>query len=333
MKIVICAARGFAEQCAAELRCHLPAADIVVRVSSHAGAATTVPVERRAEPRPESRAATQAANQADYALVWKPPTEFFDEQRALKAVFVLGAGVDALLALPTLAPDLPVLRLEDAGMAGPMADYVLGAVLHVHLRFDTYAAHRRAHRWREETTLPKERYQVGVLGIGAIGGEVARVLAAHGFAVRGYSRSRRAIPGVRCHAGPAEFDVFLAGLDVLVSVLPLTAENAGILNHATLSKLAHGAHLVNVGRGAHLVEADLLTLLDAGKLSGATLDVFATEPLPAEHPFWSRPEIVLTPHASAVTEIEPGIAQIARKIEALERGEAVSGLVDRARGY
>ncbi len=314
MKIVICASRSFAEQCAHALQRALPDAEIAVRLNTHA-----------------ARMADQPA--ADYALVWKPPAAFFEEQPALKALFVLGAGVDALLALPTLPPDLPIVRLEDAGMAGPMADYVLAAVMRVHRRFDLFAAHQRARRWQEETPKPKGQFAVGVLGLGAIGAEVARVLAAQGYAVRGYARTPHVIAGVRSHAGTQEFDDFLRGLDVLVNVLPLTPETIGILNHATMSRLAHGAHVINVGRGAHLVEADLIALLDAGKLSGATLDVFSVEPLPANHAFWARSDIVLTPHVSAVTEIDPGIAQIAGKIAALEGGAAVGGIVDRARGY
>ena len=318
MKIVVCAARSVAEPCAEVLRTVLPEAEVRLRIGQGPAVPTnTVPT----------------AQPADYALVWKPPAALFEEERALKAVFVLGAGVDALLALPSLPPALAVIRLEDAGMAGPMADYVLAAVMRVHRRFDRYAAHQRAQRWHEEMARPKAQFRVGVLGLGAIGGEVARVLAAQGYAVRGYARTPHAVPGVQCFAGPAAFDAFLNGLDVLVNVLPLTQDTHGILNRATLSKLAHGAHLINVGRGAHLVEADLLALLDAGKLAGATLDVFATEPLPSNHPFWARSDIVLTPHVSAVTELVPAVEQIARKIVALESGGTVGGVVDRARGY
>jgi len=314
MKIVVCAARGLAEPCASALRTALPEAEVHLRIGT--GPAESV-----------------AAQRADYAVVWLPPAELFDEQPALKAVFVLGAGVDALLAVPSLPPRMPVIRLEDAGMAGPMADYVLAAVMRVHRRFDQFAAYQRARRWQQEAACPKAQFKVGVLGLGAIGSEVARVLAAHGYAVRGHARTPHSLAGVQCTAGTGMFDEFLRGLDVLVNVLPLTPETVGILNHATLSRLAHGAHLVNVGRGAQLVETDLIALLDAGKLAGATLDVFATEPLPLDHPFWARPEIVMTPHVSAVTEMAYAVEQIARKIVALERGEAVSGLIDRARGY
>jgi glyoxylate/hydroxypyruvate reductase A len=274
-----------------------------------------------------------AAAQADYALVWRPPAALFAEQRALRAIFNLGAGVDALLALPELPATVPLIRLEDAGMAQALADYVLGAVLRGYLGFDRYAAQQARQDWQPLERPRRDRYQVGVLGLGAIGRVIAATLAAQGFAVRGHARSRRELPGVRCFAGKGEFAAFLNGLDTLVSVLPLTADNRGLLNRAALERLADGAQLVNVGRGAHLVEADLLALLASGKLGGATLDVFETEPLPAGHPFWRHPQILVTPHVSAETQLEASAAQIADKIARLERGEPVTGVVDRRRGY
>ena len=172
-----------------------------------------------------------------------------------------------------------------------------------------------------------------MLGLGVIGADIAVTLARHGFAVRGHAQSRKVIEGVECRAGDAEFASFLDGLDVLVSVLPDTAATRGRLDRNALQRLAPGAHVVNVGRGTALVEADLLALLDAGHLGGATLDVFATEPLPADHPFWSRRDVVITPHVAAETELEPAIAQVADKLARWSRGEAVTGAVDRTRGY
>ncbi len=279
-----------------------------------------------------------AALQADVALVWKPPAALFAEQRGLKLVFNLGAGVDALLAMPSFPRDVPLLRLEDAGMSEVLAEYVLAAVLRVYRGFDRYAAQQRAAQWSPLPLRERDDYRVGVLGLGVIGGAIARTLAAHGFAVRGFSRTPRSIHGVMCLAGaldPAAAPCarFLDQLDVLVSVLPLTDANRGALNAALFARLAPGAHLINVGRGAHLVETDLLAALDAGQLGGATLDVFDTEPLPPAHPFWSRPEILVTPHISAITQLAPSAQQVAAKLAAWARGEAVSGQVDRARGY
>lgn len=313
MRLVVCARAELARHCAQGLAARLPGVKIDVRDSAAQSMQPDAP--------------------ADYAMVWKPPEVFFAEQPRLRAVFVLGAGVDALLDMQALPAALPVVRLEDAGMAGPMADYVLAAVLRVYRRFDVYAAHQRAHRWQEELMPPKADFHIGVLGLGQIGAEVARVLVAQGFAVRGYARSPRALAGVACYSGESGWAPFAAGLDMLVNVVPLTLQTQGILCADVFARLRRGAHVINVGRGAQLVEADLLAALDSGQLSGATLDVFSTEPLPENHPFWERSDVVMTPHASAVTALEPALDQIVAKLAAIERGETVSGLVDRARGY
>jgi glyoxylate/hydroxypyruvate reductase A len=278
------------------------------------------------------------ARQADVALVWRPPAALFAEQRALKLVFNLGAGVDALLAMPALPRDVPLLRLEDAGMSEALAEYVLAAVLRVYRGFDRYAEQQRAAQWQPLTLRERDEFRVGVLGLGAIGGAIAVTLARHGFAVRGLARSPRAIDGVQCFAGPvdpaaAACRAFLENLDVLVSVLPLTDATRGVLGAALFAPLAPAAHLVNVGRGASLDQADLLAALDSGRLGGATLDVFAEEPLPPGHPFWARPQILITPHVSAVTQREPSVQQVAAKLAAWQRDAPVSGLVDIQRGY
>jgi glyoxylate/hydroxypyruvate reductase A len=278
------------------------------------------------------------AQQAEVALVWRPPAALFVEQRALKLVFNLGAGVDALLAMPAFPRMATLLRLEDAGMSEALAEYVLAAVLRVYRGFDRYAIQQRAARWQPLPLRERADYRVGVLGLGVIGGAIAGALARHGFAVRGLARSPRAIDGVQCFAGAldprdAACRAFLDKLDVLVAVLPLTDATRGALNTALFAPLTPGAHLINVGRGAQLNEADLLAALDGGQLGGATLDVFAEEPLPQAHPFWARPQILVTPHVSAVTQLAPSVRQVAAKLGAWQRGEPVSGMVDVRRGY
>lgn len=273
------------------------------------------------------------APQADVAVVWRPPAALFTEQRKLRTVFNLGAGVDALLALPTFPRGVQLIRLEDAGMAPALTEYVLAAVLRVYRGFDRYAALQAACTWKPGKLRERSGYAIGVLGLGVIGGAIAGSLARHGFKVRGFAQTPKRIEGVDCRAGAAAFGPFLDGLDVLVNVLPLTPDTCGLLGRDALRRLAAGGHFINVGRGATLVEADLLALLDEGHLGGATLDVFATEPLPANHPFWRRNEILITPHVSAVTELQPSVAQVADKLVALNRGEAVSGAVDVERGY
>lgn len=278
------------------------------------------------------------ARQADIALVWRPPAALFAEQRALKLVYNLGAGVDALLAMPAFPRTATLLRLEDAGMSEALAEYVLAAVLRVYRGFDRYAIQQRAARWQPLPLRERAQFRIGVLGLGVIGGAIASVLARHGFAVRGLARSPRAIEGVQCFAGSidphdAACRAFLDQLDVLVAVLPLTDATRGALNTALFAPLAPGAHLINVGRGAQLNDADLLAALDLGKLGGATLDVFTEEPLPPAHPFWARPEILVTPHVSAVTQLAPSVQQVAAKLAAWARSEVVDGVVDPARGY
>ncbi|AIV63742.1 2-hydroxyacid dehydrogenase [Burkholderia pseudomallei] len=275
---------------------------------------------------------------ADYALVWRAPREFFAPRAGLKAVFNLGAGVDAILALerehPGLLPrDVPLVRLEDAGMTRQMVEYATHAALRYLRRFDEYALLQRERRWQVLAPHARETFVVGVLGLGALGAEVARALAALGLPVRGYSRAPKAIDGVTTFTGAAQLDAFLGGAKLLVNLLPSTAATDGILNARTFSKLAHGAYLVNLARGAHLVEADLLDALASGRVAAATLDVFATEPLPPDHPFWREPRITITPHCSADTLRAEAVGQIAAKIGALERGEPIGGIVDRDRGY
>ncbi len=279
---------------------------------------------------------------ADYAIVWRPPAELFTPRAGLRAIFVLGAGVDALLAHERRAPgtlpsDVPLVRLEDTGMATQMAEYAVYAALRYMRRFDEYELAQRQHgshaRWHVLEPHPREAFHVGVLGLGALGAHVAKALASFGLPVRGYSRSAKMIDGVATFAGEAQWPQFLNGVKLLVNLLPSTPATDGILNRETFSQLARGAYLINLARGAHLVEQDLIDALDEGHLAAATLDVFAQEPLPADHPFWRLPRVTITPHISALTLREPAVEQIARKIEALSRGEAISGIVDRRRGY
>ena len=269
---------------------------------------------------------------ADHVVVWAPPQQLLDEQPQLKGIFNMGAGVDALLKLK-LPQNAVVVRLDDAGMSVQMAEYVTQAVIRHFRELDVNERDMREGKWAFRRPRAREDFPVGVMGLGVLGTRVAQALAHFEFPVLGWSRSAKVVPGVRCYSGEAQFDEFLAATRVLVCLLPLTADTENILNRRTLSQLCPDAYLINVARGAHLVEADLLALLDEGRLAGATLDVFRTEPLPAGHPFWQHPKITLTPHTSARTLREETVAQIAGKIRALERGEAIAGVVDRDRGY
>ena len=278
---------------------------------------------------------TPGAPQADHAVVWSPPQSFIDQQPGLRGIFNIGAGVDALLNL-RLPPQALVVRLDDAGMSVQMAEYVCHALIRHFREFDAYEADAREGRWGFRKPREREDFPVGVMGLGVLGERVAKAIAQFEFPLNGWSRSPKAIDGLRCFAGEAEFDAFLGATRVLVNLLPLTESTRGILNRETLSRLngkTPGGYLINVARGAHLVEADLVPLLDSGQLAGATLDVFEVEPLPAEHPFWRHPKITVTPHGSARTVRGASVAQIAGKILAIERGEPIAGVVGRERGY
>jgi glyoxylate/hydroxypyruvate reductase A len=261
-----------------------------------------------------------------------PPQQFLDEQPALKGIFNIGAGVDALMRR-RLPPGAVVVRLDDAGMSVQMAEFVCHAVIRHFREFDAYERDAAAGKWGFRKPRARVDFPVGVMGLGVLGQRVAQALAAFEFPVRGWSRSPRELAGVDCFAGEAQFDAFLAASRVLVNLLPLTPETECILNRRTLGQLQPGGYVINVARGAHLVDEDLIALLDSGQLAGAALDVFRSEPLPPEHPFWRHPKIVVTPHTSARTLREESIAQIARKIVAFERGEPIAGVVDRKKGY
>jgi glyoxylate/hydroxypyruvate reductase len=274
-----------------------------------------------------------SASDVDYAVVWKPPPELLSALKGVKAIFNLGAGVDSMPDLSSLASGVPLVRLDDAGMAEQMVEYVCHGVLRRYREFDAYADQQGEARWQQRPRLSKSTFTIGILGAGVLGTAVAGAIVQLGFPVRAWSRARKAIPGVTSFAGMPELDDFLAATRVLVCLLPLTRDTEELLDAARLSRLPRGAYLVNVARGALVVDAALIALLDNGHLAGATLDVFRDEPLPADHPFWHHPRIVLTPHVSAVTMVEESVAQIAGKIHRLEAGLPISGVVLRQRGY
>lgn len=269
----------------------------------------------------------------DAALVWLPPPGLLASLPNLKAIFSLGAGVDRLLEDTTLPAGVPVCRMVDPALTASMAECVLLHVLRYHRDLDIYEAQQRRALWRLVLPRPPAATVVGILGQGELGGAAARLLVAHGFGVRGWSRTRHVLDGVASFSGPGELDAFLDGLSVLVCLLPLTAETRGILNAALFDRLPRGARLVNLARGGHLVEQDLLDALAVGRLAHATLDVFATEPLPKEHPFWRHPRITVIPHAAAYSLPESGADLVAENLRRLARGEPLLHQVERARGY
>ncbi|MEB0949569.1 glyoxylate/hydroxypyruvate reductase GhrA [Citrobacter sedlakii] len=274
---------------------------------------------------------------ADYALVWHPPVEML-EGRRLKAVFALGAGVDSILsklkAHPNmLDPAIPLFRLEDTGMGLQMQEYAVSQVLHWFRRFDDYQALKNQRQWQPLPEYSREEFTVGIMGAGVLGAKVAESLQVWGFPLRCWSRSRKSWPGVESFAGTEELGAFLSQTRVLINLLPNTAETVGIINGELLDQLQDGAYVLNLARGVHVNEDDLLDALNREKLKGAMLDVFSREPLPADSPLWAHPRAAMTPHVAAVTRPAEAVAYISRTIQQLENGETVSGQVDRTRGY
>lgn len=272
-----------------------------------------------------------------HAACWNAPYGLLATLPNLKAIYSLGAGVDHLLADPAI-PDLPVVRVIDPDIRDRMSEWVAMNVLLHHRRALAYLGQQRASLWKSWREQPAAKdLRVGIMGMGELGRDAARKLKILGFDVAGWSRSRKSLDGITVY-GEAELDVFLARTDILVSLLPLTDSTRGILNRALFEKLARngplgGPVLVNAGRGKLQKDADILAALQDGTLLGASLDVFETEPLPANSPLWTLPNLVITPHSSAESNPEAVSAFIYRQIARVDAGETPEGLVNRARGY
>lgn len=267
------------------------------------------------------------------AIVWKPPAALFSCYRELDLVFNMGAGVDAILRQPDIPAHTRIIRLEDAGLAKPMTEYVIHFLSGITRQFGTYERNRERRLWQAAEQTPVQHRTVGVMGMGVIGARIAQALSELDYPVQGWSRSPKAVAGVKSFHGEDQLGAFLASSEFLINVLPLTDQTRDILNQDTLGQLPKGAVLINIGRGEHLVEADLITVLDAGHLSHAILDVAREEPLPGDHPFWTHPAITLTPHISGPTNHYQAIGQIRGKLLDALQGKPISGEVTRQAGY
>ncbi|EKS7806073.1 glyoxylate/hydroxypyruvate reductase GhrA [Edwardsiella ictaluri] len=275
---------------------------------------------------------------ADYALVWQPPYEMLAQRQGLRAIFALGAGVDAILsqarAHPGMLPaGVPLVRLEDTGMAQQMEEYAVATVMRYFRRFDEYALQQRQGIWRYLTPHEAGTFSVGVLGAGVLGGRVARRLASFGMPVRCWSRTVKDYPQVQSFYGSGQLPAFLQGLQLLINLLPNTPQTVGILNQSLFARMKAGAYIINLARGVHLDQDALLAALDNGQVAAATLDVFDQEPLAADHPFWQHPRVTMTPHIAAITLPQVAMDYIADNIHAIEAGRRPEGGGDVARGY
>lgn len=269
-----------------------------------------------------------------YALGFRPKPGFLKSLPNLKAVFSLGAGIDGFLGDPDYPKHVPLVRFVDDSLSTEMAQYVVLHVLLQHRCERMFAAAQREAKWRQ-AMLPRatENTRIGMLGIGEIGAMAAERLRDLGFPVSGWSRSRKSIAGIKSFVGETELDAFLAQSDFLVCLLPLTPQTRHILNAQLFAKLPKGAYVINVARGGHLVERDLIAALDSGHLSGATLDVFEIEPLPETSAIWRHPKILATPHVAAITSPAVAAKSVVDGIAAMERGERLKNVVDLKRGY
>jgi glyoxylate/hydroxypyruvate reductase A len=269
----------------------------------------------------------------DYALVWRPEPGLLASLPNLKLILSLGAGVDHILCDPLLPQGVPIVRLVDPYMTDAMSEYVVLQVLRLHRQDLDYRAQQEAAVWRELAQKNAAERCVGILGAGALGQDAARKLKRLGFDVALWSRSERAFEGLASYAGAAGLTALLGRSEILVCLLPLTPETEGILNTSTFTLLPKGAALINAARGGHLVEEDLLAALASGRLSAAVLDVFREEPLPAGHPFWRHPRIIVTPHIAAATHPPTAAPIILDNIRRCEEGRPLLNRVDPAQGY
>jgi glyoxylate/hydroxypyruvate reductase A len=269
----------------------------------------------------------------EYVLCWNHPAGVLQEFPRLKCVSSLGAGVNHLLDDPACPPEVPLVRLVDTGLKQSMAEYVMFGVLDHFRRFAGYRRQQQRGEWLPQPVSRIHGLGIGLMGCGELGSYVADKLSAFGFSVHGWTRRSRQSAGVAVFAGNDALEAFLARADILVCLLPLTPETQGILDAKTFGRLPRNAFLINVARGAHLVEADLLAALDSGQLSGAMLDVFREEPLPKEHPFWKHDRITITPHIASVTDPGSAALQVVENYHRAVRGERLFNQVDRQQGY
>jgi glyoxylate/hydroxypyruvate reductase A len=272
-----------------------------------------------------------------YACVWQTPPGLLAEFRKLEVIFSLGAGVDHILVDPVL-PDVPIVRIVDPDLSMRMSEYVALHVLMYHRRQRLYDAQQRERIWREHDQAAASQVAVGVMGLGVLGRDAALLLRRMGFAVAGWSRSLKQLPDIAIFHGDEQLNAFLRRTEILVCLLPSTATTQGILRLELLRKLkrdgaAGGAYLINAGRGALQVEADILAAFEEGALAGASLDVFANEPLPPENPLWTHPRVTITPHNAAMSDPRALVANVLRQIERFEVGLPLEHVVNRAAGY
>jgi glyoxylate/hydroxypyruvate reductase A len=285
---------------------------------------------------PDREVVTEPSPGVGYAITWHPPLGLLAQCENLQAIFSLGAGVDHVLRDPDL-PDVPLVRFVDPTLTSRMVEWVVWQVFNHQRRAAQYAQLQHEGTWKELTSPPAEDLAIGIMGFGKLGQAAAKALLPFGFKINAWSRSGRTMDGVTAYDAEG-LDAFLAATNIAVSLLPATAETKGIINTDLIGKLKKrgplgGPVVLNAGRGDSQVSADIDAALRDGRLGGASLDVFETEPLPADNPLWTAPNCIITPHAAAVTDPRALAMYIRRQVDAVEAGKELENVVDRGRGY
>ena len=268
----------------------------------------------------------------EYVLAWRPKVGAFMKLPNLKYIFSLGAGVDHLLS-KRLPRNIPVVRLMDPGLTRGMSEYVLYWVLHHHRRMKDYLHNARQAKWKQFPQADSHARHIGIMGLGILGLDAAKKLKALGFKVSGWSKNLKNLDGISTFHGKAGLYDFLSRAEILVCLLPLTPATKGIINTDTLSRLPIGATIINPARGGHIIDNDLIQAINNGHISSAVLDVFHTEPLPKNHPFWKNSKISITPHIASLTVPDTAALIVADNIRRIRSGQLPKPIVDLEAGY
>ena len=272
-------------------------------------------------------------DEIEIVLAWKPDRGLIASFPNVKVIVSLGMGVDHLLADDQLPAGVPITRIMDDGLVGQMSEYAIYWALRHHRDIDKYGESQRAKRWKPEDFVDTIHRRIGITGLGTIGQDTAKKFAALGFPTAGWSRTQKSLPGVETFHGPDGLAAFLARTDILVNVLPLTRDTKGLLDAKLFAALPKGAYLINMGRGGHVVDNDLLAAIDSGHLSGAALDVFNTEPLPESHRYWTHPKVKVTPHIAGATNPRTASPGVIENIKRMRAGQPLINTVDPVSGY
>ena len=272
-------------------------------------------------------------SEIEVVVAWEPPQGMLASMTNLKLVISTGAGVDHILKDPTYPAHVPLVRMVDPGLTQGMVEYVVMSALLASRKMHRVFANHGRKIWEPESAPLAQDWTVGIMGLGVLGRACAGALRGMGYNVIGWSRTEKDFEGVQTFHGLDGLEKFLPRTQILVCLLPLTSETEGSLGRGTFNRLPSGAAIINAGRGGHMIEADLLTALEKGKVEVAVLDVFNEEPLPVDNPLWDHPRVFITPHLASMTTPETAVIAVADAVEELRKGLPYSNLVDPSRGY